>query len=67
MKNFIIAAASGALLLISGQGMAADIEAGKKKAAEVCAACHGPDGNSPAPAFPKLAGQHASYLRKIPE
>jgi cytochrome c553 len=64
MKNFIIAAASGALLLISGQGIAADIEAGKKKAAEVCAACHGPDGNSPAPAFPRLAGQHVSYLQK---
>ena len=35
MKNFVIAAASGALLLISSQGMAADIEAGKKKAAKV--------------------------------
>ena len=64
MKKHIIAAASGALLLISAQGIAADLEAGKKKAAEVCAACHGPDGNSPAPAFPKLAGQHASYLAK---
>ena len=29
-----------------------------------CAACHGPDGNSPAPAFPKLAGQYASYIEK---
>ncbi len=64
MKNLVIAAVSGASLLISGQGMAANIEAGKKKAAEVCAACHGPDGNSPAPAFPKIAGQHASYLEK---
>jgi cytochrome c553 len=64
MKYLIIGAASAALMLISGQGMATDIEAGKKKAAEVCAACHGPDGNSPAPAFPKLAGQHASYLAK---
>ena len=41
---------------------AGDIEAGKKKAAEVCAACHGPDGNSPVPDFPKLAGQHADYM-----
>jgi cytochrome c553 len=64
MKNLLITAVSGALLLISSQGMAANIEAGKKKAAEVCAACHGADGNSPAPAFPKLAGQHASYLEK---
>jgi cytochrome c553 len=34
------------------------------KAAQVCAACHGPDGNSPVPAYPKLAGQHPEYLAK---
>ena len=43
---------------------AADVEAGKKKAAEVCAACHGVDGNSATPDFPRIAGQHADYLRK---
>jgi cytochrome c553 len=36
-------------------------EAGKEKSA-VCAACHGPDGNSLAPLWPKLAGQHENYL-----
>ena len=42
---------------------AGDIEAGKKKVAEVCAACHGPDGNTPLmPDYPKLGGQHADYL-----
>ena len=30
----------------------------------VCAACHGPDGNSSIPVNPSLAGQHASYLVK---
>ena len=30
----------------------------------VCAACHGVDGNSTIPANPSLAGQHASYLVK---
>jgi len=30
----------------------------------VCAACHGPDGNSIAPTFPKLAQQHPEYLVK---
>jgi cytochrome c553 len=30
--------------------------------AEVCVACHGPGGNSPAPQFPILAGQTARYL-----
>ena len=44
------------------QAQAADIEAGKKKAAEVCAACHGPDGNSPVADFPRLAGQYEDYL-----
>ena len=28
----------------------------------VCAACHGADGNSVVPTFPKLAGQHMKYL-----
>jgi len=42
---------------------AGDAAAGKAKSAS-CAACHGPDGNSPTPAFPKIAGQHAGYLEK---
>ncbi|MCG6201167.1 c-type cytochrome [Psychromonas antarctica] len=41
----------------------ADIEAGKATAI-ACAACHGADGNSPSNLYPKLAGQHASYLEK---
>ena len=37
--------------------------AGKEKAAQVCAACHGPDGNKPSdPTQPVLAGQHYDYL-----
>ena len=39
-----------------------DLERGKQIAATVCAACHGMDGNSAAPANPILAGQHADYL-----
>ena len=34
---------------------------GKAKSA-TCAACHGADGNSAAADYPKLAGQHATYL-----
>lgn len=30
--------------------------------AQVCAACHGADGNSPTPAFPRLAGQQRDYI-----
>ncbi len=40
---------------------AGDAAAGKAKSA-VCAACHGPDGNSMVPTYPKLAGQHEAYL-----
>ena len=40
-----------------------DAEAGKAKSA-ACMACHGADGNSAAPNFPKLAGQHATYIAK---
>ncbi len=40
-----------------------DIQAGKTKSAS-CAACHGADGNSRNPIWPKLSGQHASYLSK---
>ncbi|QXI28659.1 c-type cytochrome [Pseudomonas vanderleydeniana] len=42
---------------------AGDAAAGQGKAA-VCGACHGPDGNSMAPNFPKLAGQGERYLEK---
>jgi cytochrome c553 len=62
MKLLLIASIASFFLLTTAQA-AGDAEAGKSKSA-MCAACHGPDGNSPAPAFPKLAGQHAAYLAK---
>lgn len=40
-----------------------DATAGQGKAA-VCGACHGMDGNSTDPQYPKLAGQHASYIER---
>ena len=42
----------------------ADLAKGQKIATEVCAACHGADGNSIGPANPKLAGQIPEYLAK---
>ena len=42
---------------------AGDAVAGQAKVA-VCAGCHGADGNSVAPNFPKLAGQGERYLLK---
>lgn len=43
--------------------LAGDAAAGKAKAV-VCSACHGVDGNSVNPLWPKLAGQHAAYMTK---
>jgi cbb3-type cytochrome c oxidase subunit III len=43
---------------------APDVAKGQAIAGQVCAACHGADGNAIAPTFPKLAGQHAEYLYK---
>ena len=40
-----------------------NVEAGKTKSA-TCAACHGADGNSVNPEWPKLAGQHPNYIVK---
>jgi cytochrome c553 len=60
----------GATLLVAGaafaQGAPAkiDVARGQQIAGQVCAACHGADGNAPSPANPKLAGQHADYLYK---
>ncbi len=49
---------------VSGTAMAqGDAAAGQKKAA-VCFGCHGADGNSTAPTFPKLAGQSQTYTVK---
>ncbi|MFL9814076.1 cytochrome c4 [Stutzerimonas sp. VN223-3] len=49
---------------ITGMAHAAgNAEAGQEKVA-VCGACHGADGNSAAPNFPKLAGQGERYLFK---
>jgi len=60
-----LAALAVAAGIASGSAVAADVEAGKKKVQEVCAACHGPDGGTPTtPDYPKLAGQHPDYLAK---
>ena len=51
------------VLVLSVQAHAADPVAGKEKS-QACAACHGPDGNSVNPVWPKLAGQHEEYIVK---
>ncbi len=56
---------TGALPIVHAQGTveAGNSAAGKEKSGH-CAGCHGEDGNSLMPSFPKLAQQHASYLSK---
>jgi cytochrome c553 len=60
MKSIAIAL----LLGFAGSALASgNLEAGKAKAAQVCGACHGPEGNKPsAPDQPVLAGQYSDYL-----
>jgi len=54
-----------ALALAGAAQASGNAEAGKEKAAQVCAACHGADGNKPAaPENPILAGQYYDYLVK---
>jgi cytochrome c553 len=54
----------GPIALAQGAGvLKGDAAAGEQKAAS-CAACHGADGNSAVPTFPKLAGLGEKYLLK---
>lgn len=55
---------SAAAMMLALPAVAADVVKGAAKAKEVCAACHGDDGNGKKefPDYPKLAGQHADYL-----
>jgi cytochrome c553 len=63
MTRILLSAAACVLIAVAGPALAKDYEAGKKKAAEVCAACHGEDGNKPiTPDTPRLAGQYYDYI-----
>lgn len=60
MRLWLLLAVLFTTLPVHAAGNAAS---GKAKAAQVCAACHGPDGNKPsAPDQPILAGQYYDYL-----
>lgn len=60
-KTLIAVVAS---MAISGVSVAAGNAAAGKAKAAACFACHGPNGNSVNPAWPKLAGQGATYIAK---
>ncbi len=69
MKHILIVALAGlvtslsATALADGHELTGDPAAGKAKSA-TCVACHGADGNSSNPEWPKLAGQGEAYLLK---
>lgn len=66
MKKFLATAALSLGLASLAQAYTmpeGKADAGQAKSA-ACAACHGADGNSMAPTFPRLAGQNAKYLFK---
>lgn len=64
MNKLISLAALLAFLGVAGNVLAAGNAAAGKAKSAMCAACHGADGNSAAPNFPKLAGQDAGYIAK---
>lgn len=51
-------------VLVAGSAAGADLQAGQAKVKEVCQACHGMDGNSQTPDYPKIGGQYPDYLAK---
>jgi cytochrome c553 len=74
MKPFVTSLLGTVLTLVTAASFAAgpapavpkappDLVKGQASFA-VCAACHGVDGNSGTPAYPKLAQQHPEYLVK---
>jgi cytochrome c553 len=63
MKKLLISLIVSVGLMSAASAGTGDAVAGKAKAA-TCGACHGADGNSLVPNFPKIAGQGERYLVK---
>ncbi|UNU73686.1 cytochrome c4 [Moraxella nasovis] len=67
LAKILLASSVGVASLTAGAAVNVpnyDIEAGKVIADAVCAACHGANGVSVAPAQPNLGGQNVKYLYK---
>jgi len=64
MKKLLVSVSITVVAMVSGAALAAGDAAKGKEKAVPCAACHGPDGNSVNPDWPKIAGQHATYIMK---
>lgn len=66
MKRVFTLLSFGAILAFASTSLLANgnIDNGKQKAA-TCFACHGTDGNSVDPQYPRLAGQYNAYLQHV--
>ena len=68
MKFALLLAVASVTLTAGAQPVAENTESkpdlakAQQLVTQVCAACHGADGNSISPANPSLAGQHADYI-----
>jgi cytochrome c553 len=65
-RTMAMVAVAGLMVATSAQAESAKGDPAKAQqiVTQVCAACHGADGNSTSAANPKLAGQHAEYITK---
>jgi len=64
MKKIIVLLVLAAF--VSAAAASGNADRGAEKAKQVCAACHGVDGNTPLqPEYPRIAGQHEDYLYKV--
>jgi cytochrome c553 len=63
MTKFALLSLLCGALMLAGQAQAADVEAGKKKAADACADCHGEDGKGDKDT-PSIAGMNPDEFTK---
>ena len=64
MSSFAADAAQTPAAVPPAMAAKPDLVKGEATFTAVCAACHGADGNSGTPAYPKLSKQHPEYLVK---
>jgi len=62
MKLIFVMALTTALMMPAAATLADGNPTAGKEKATACAGCHGADGNSTSPQFPRLAGQYPDYL-----
>ena len=62
--SFSVVAGTAEPAITPSKAAKPDLVKGEASYGAVCAACHGADGNSGTPAYPKLSQQHPEYLVK---